>query len=354
VARPLPLLLVLLAAAIRPAAAQVPDSAATLRGTVVAAATSAHLPFAVVVLEPAFRQRFTDDRGGFVFTPVLPGTYHLLVRQLGYTPFDTTLTIGPGTPPLRIALRPLALELNAITVAASVACTNPGRPDASADPALAAVFGQLEQNAERSRLLRDAYPFRYTYVRELTDLVRNGNDHTVTDTVVLRSDERWHYAPGRVVTEGTGSWRRRGNMVHLPVLADFADDAFQRTHCFRYAGREPYAGRDMLRIDFTAAERLREPDVNGSAWLDPDTFQIHVTIVTLTHLSRAARGVTGWEATTVFRAILPNLPVTEHVSVVTSGLAYLGPDAIVGRTEQQRLIAVTFLHGLPGATDSIR
>jgi len=353
VRQPLGGLLLLLAATAGTASAQ--DVArSTLHGAVVAAGTGARIPFSVVVLEPGFPRQFTDEDGGFIFASVAPGPYRLLVRQLGYAPFDSTIALGPETPPLRIELHRLALRLDAITVAASVTCINPGPPDSAASPALAAVFGQLRQNAERSRLLLDAYPFRYTYVRELTDIVRNGDDRTMTDTVVLRSDARWPYAPGRVVTEDEDSRRHRGRTVHVPILADFADDAFQRTHCFRYAGREPFEGHDMLRIDFSAAERLREPDVNGSAWLDPDTYQIHATTVTLTHLSRAAQGVTGWQATTVFRAIRPNLLVTDRVSVVTSGLSFRGPRAIVGRTEQKRLIAVAFLRALPAAPDSAR
>ena len=68
----------------------------TLRGTIVAAGTQTPLPYTIVELVTAFSQRFTDQGGAFSFSGLTAGTYRLRVRQIGYRPVDTTLTVGAG------------------------------------------------------------------------------------------------------------------------------------------------------------------------------------------------------------------------------------------------------------------
>jgi hypothetical protein len=326
--------------------AQEPARAA-LRGVVVAE-SGERIALAVVLLTPGFGQRFAADDGAFVFTGVAPGVHRLLVRQVGFIPFDSAITVSPATPPLRIMLRRVAVQLAAIIVESTPRCLQPGPPDSAADPDLAAVFEQLRLNAERHQLLLDQYPFRYTMTRQLSDIRRDGGERTRTDTLTLRSNSRWAYTPGRVVTDDPTAGRTGVRNVHLPVLADIADSTFQDSHCFRLAGLDSLEGRSLVRLDFQAAESLRDPDVDGSAYLDPVSYQVRRTSVTLTRLNRAAAGVTSWVATATFRELRPNLIVVEQMSARTAlqppGRA---PWTIVGRSELQRFTQVEFDSQLP-------
>jgi len=326
-------------------AAQEP-ARATLRGVVVSE-TGERVAYAVVLLQPGFPQRFADDNGGFVIAGVTPGAYRLLVRQVGFIPFDSAVTVSPATPPLRIALRRVAVQLAAVTVQTSRHCLQPGVPDSIVNPELAAVFEQLRLNAERYQLLLDQYPFRYVVTRQLGDVRKDGGETTRTDSLLLRSNSRWPYAPGRVVTDDPVDGRRGVRNVHLPGLADFADPAFQNNHCFHLVGLDSLDGQSVVRLDFKAAESLHQPDVNGTVYLDPVSYQVRNTTVTLTHLDRAAPGVTSWVATATFRELRTNLIVIDRMSALTSNFAGREPWAIVGRTELQRLSRVEFDRPLP-------
>ena len=102
--------------------------------------------------------------------------------------------------------------------------------------ALFVLFDQMRQNAERSRLLTQSYPFRYSVARlqtrEPVDPSRKPEALSV-DTITGTSDGPWHYAPGRVVVSLGG----RASFT-FPELRDLADDIFIKNHCFRYGGVE--------------------------------------------------------------------------------------------------------------------
>jgi len=319
---------------------------ATLRGVVVSE-SGERVAYAVVQLAPAFGRRFADENGAFAFTDVVPGDYRLVVRQVGFVPFDSTVSVSPATPGLRIALRRVAVQLTELVVSATGKCLAPGAPDSASNPDLWKVFEQLRLNAERQQMLLDQYPFRYTITRRLADLRRDGDETTRTDTMRLRSNSRWPYAPGRVVTDDPIEGRTGVRNVHLPVLADFADSAFQNNHCFHLAGLDSLEGRALVRLDFRAAEALRQPDVDGSAYLDPVSYQVRHTSVKLTRVNRAAAGVTSWVATATFRELRENLIVVDRMSALTAIQPGRGPATIIGRSELQRLTRVEFERPLP-------
>ncbi len=101
----------------------------SVSGSVVAAATGLPLPGAVAVLEAedgaivvwrgggAFLVRslsaVTDDSGAYRFSGLPPGTYRLLVRQLGYHPAQVTVTLAPDARfrvSLALVVNPIRLE----------------------------------------------------------------------------------------------------------------------------------------------------------------------------------------------------------------------------------------------------
>jgi len=325
----------------------------SVRG-VVRATSGEAIPYASVALPPAFGARFTDDSGAFVFAGVAPGTYHLVARQVGYTPRDTSIVVAAGASvTVAVALERFVVELSAITVMGEMArpggvwrCTNPGVPDSAEDPAGAAVFDQLRENAQRYWLLADSYPAFYRLERRFGRHDREWERLVVSwaDTVGLRTDTRWRYAPGHLLTDMPVGRGRTELEVQLPTLPDFVDPVFLRNHCFRLEGLDTIAGGQYVRLDFRAAERIVDPDADGSAYLDRSTFLIRYSKVWLTRPERAATGLANFQATVAFREILPNLVLPERISSVQ--FAYQGAQ-LVEFAEEQRMIDLSFLRPLP-------
>jgi len=335
----------------RPLAAQQParppsPGAVTVRGTVVAAESGQPLPYSIVALVPIAPQTFTTQGGEFAFSGIAPGRYHLLARQIGYVPRDTEILIGPSPAPtvLRIALLHVAIELPAI-VATAAGCQSPGAPDSAAAPELAAVFGQVLENARRFELLATAFPYRSRVERTFALLDRGGQRRpNGADTVLEQSGEDRHYRPGDVVFWGTGQFAGQ-QLMRLPELRDFADSAFVTAHCFALAGRDTLEGGTFVRLDFSPAAALRSADVDGAAYLDSATYQIRYTVVRLTQARRAIRGVDSLVSTSRFREIVPGIVIRDRVRATTIPTA---PNS-TRRLEEQRLLTVSFLRPLvPG------
>lgn len=318
-----------------------PDTV-TLRGTIVAAGTDMPLPFSIVELSPVPAQRFTDHDGAFSFFRLKSGTYRLRVRQIGYRPRDTTVTLQAGTAPLRIRMLRLAIRLSAITVTGTTKCVRPGPPNPVLNPQLADVFDQLLENARRYTLLADSYPHRYSARRQFTNVDRRQRREVVrVDTTRHESWTRWRYAPGNVVGPPDGSNERA---VRLLTLPDFADSAFVNHHCFWLAGRDTLEGEGYIRVDFAPGPAIRTPDVAGAAYLDSLTYQLEFTNVRLTRPEEVERGVRSLEAISHFSEVLPGIPLRDRVRSVQewSSRRTRTADAL-RRVEEQHLLSVDFL-----------
>ncbi len=210
--------------------------------------------------------------GAFAIPRIVPGRYRLMVRQVGYSPFDSVLTIGPALPPIRVQLTHIAVHLAEMTVRSDGECSAPVRPDSSGDVPLATVFEQLRQNADRYWLLAVQYPFRYrSSGSSPTSCAPRGTrrqdryaEPAEQHPLALCPRSRGH------ALRGSGGPRPRAPGVHLPVLADFADTAFQRSHCFTLRGLTQVDGVSLIRLDFRPIRGLRQSDIEGSAFLDPE------------------------------------------------------------------------------------
>ncbi len=335
----------------RPAAG---GGAGVVRGAVRSTSGEA-IPYASIALLPGHSARFTDDSGSFAFSGVAAGTYHLVARQVGYTPRDTVVVVEPGaTVTIALGLERFVVELSAITVVGEMArpggvwrCTDPGVPDSIQAPEVAAVFDQLRENAQRFWLLADSYPAVYRLERVFgrPDPDRNRLDVSWSDTVDLRTDTRWRYQPGHLLAEVRAPRGGTELQVNLPTLPDFADPVFLRNHCFRLAGIDTLAGKSYVRLDFRAYARIADPDADGSAYLDPKSYLIRFAKVWLTWPERAATGLAGFQALVAFREIVPNLVLPERISNVQD--VYQG-SRLVEFAEEQRMVDVRFLTPLPG------
>jgi hypothetical protein len=327
------------------------DSTGTIVGSVSMKEGGFPLPYSVVSVAALAREQFTNDRGGFILSNLPPGRVRLRVRHLGYVPADVDVVVrAGGADTVRVQLAHIAVRLTALEVRAYPECKNPGPPQAS-DSGFATVFEQLKQNAEQYRLLTNVYPFNYGVERIMSVTYgKNTVRRDRTDTIALRSVDEWKYEPGGIISQERSRLRTRGAvMMHIPTLAQFADSVFIASHCFHNGGIESIDGADLLRIDFVAASRIRDPDVDGSMYLDPATFQIRRSFLHLSKTPRALPDILETEATTVFADLLPSIPVIASISSVS----HLKPNQKqinppTATSEDQRLIAIEFTGRKPG------
>src|SRR5262249_13116746 len=136
--------------------------------------------------------------------------------------------------------------------------------------------------------------------------------------------------------------------LNIPTLAHFADQTFIDNHCFMNGGPESVDGKELLRIDFTAASRIQEPDVNGSMYLDPATFQIRRSVIRLSRIPKAVPNLRETEAITWFTDALSSISMIAGISSVNRVNSNRRLTSTAAFYEEQRLIRVEFLKAIPG------
>lgn len=337
--------------AIAPAAAQATtDSTGTIIGFVTTREGNVPLAYSVVSAASLGRERFSDAQGVFALTGLPAGALQLRVRHLGYSPVDLDVTVRAGqADTVRVSLVHIAVRLTAVDVRAYPECKNPGPPKASADSAFATVFDQLRQNAEQYRLLTDHYPFIYAAERTLSSTLVNGDSKTERVDTLLVSSTRWAYKPGTIVEQTRRGFTSTTSM-NIPTLVNFAEKSFLENHCFYNGGLETVEGVELLRVDFNAASKIKEPDVDGSMYLDPVSFQIRRSVLRLSKIPPRLRGLAETEAVTLFGEVLPSIPVIADINSVNrfQPNPKQPPTAEASANERQRLISVRFTKGMPG------
>ena len=332
-----------LAQSVVPAAAQ----QSAVHVTVTAASTGQVLGFALVAIPTLGLERFSSERGQLTFPQIPVGTYRMRVRQLGYEPFETTVVVKSGTmSEVVVHMTRISQTLEAMQVEADWRCEKPGRPPASNKRAVAA-FEQMEQNAERLRLLREQYPYN-VYVERWRLLVRtDGSDSTtLRDTIITASDSQTKYAPGNVVYNRNKekNWEY---YMRIPTLAVFADDIFEKNHCFVVRGVDKTKG-NMLRIDFKTFYKVKTPDVEGSVFLDTSSFRLMRSEVKLTTLPKNLTGISSVSVVALFTEVSPGLPITGAVDAVTQLNTFNYGNNFFVEVEKQAPVRVDFLKGRPG------
>src|SRR5690349_267678 len=224
--------------------ARTTDSLATLVTIVRARESGQPLAYGVVTLQPPTREQFTNDRGIATFAGVPSGRVSLRVRHLGYSPAERSVVLRPGAvDTIRVELTRVAVSLGPVHVRALAECKSPGPPRAASDPSFAAVFEQLEENADQYRVLATQYPFSSS-VERMSSVHYVGGDSIIDriDTLVLGTGVRWHYAPGGLIEE-TDDPRNRHVVFNIPALIHFAERSFLDNHCFANGGVDSIGGR---------------------------------------------------------------------------------------------------------------
>lgn len=302
---------------------------------------------AVVSLDSARPERFTNARGEAVFPDVAPGNTVVRVRRIGYLPKDTTVGIVAGTvTTVSMALDRVAIALEPIRVVATELCRHPGPPADDKDIALVAAFAQLRINAAQYVTLARTYPFSYL-VRNYHGFQRRDSTVSVTyvDSASISGTPKWAYAPGSVISRQRNQRGRSELFLHLPTVEVFADPTFIGSHCFHNGGVEQLDTAAYFRIDFVAASRIKNPDIEGSIYLDTETLQVRRSVVRLSKMP-PIRGLTRMEVTTVFAEVLPSIPLMRNVS--SRQIFDVRRAKYPVLFEEQRLVRVHFLKGMPG------
>jgi len=323
----------------------------SISGTVIGS-NGSPLPFSTASLRETGAERFSNERGEFVLGSLAPGPYHLRVKQLGFAAFDTLVVLRQDNAPvkLRVMLSPIAFRLATMTIRSTRACVAPDE-NVLVSSDFQTILNELRKNAERERLLVTSYPFEYRIAKSF-----DAADPKVAprwpgiDTVLYRADQRPRYLPGALIRMDATIPPPENRIMVIPVLEDLGDPAFLRSHCFIYGGATNRAGVLTHRIDFKPAAALRAPDVEGSVFLDGESFVVRRAVFRLTRAWQLSPPVRNLEVTTTYKEVFPGVTVIEEVRSmqIVTGDPFSG--RTVRLTERQRLVDYHFLAGQPGDT----
>lgn len=330
-------------AAVAPAIALAQDG--VIRGTV-SDSVGATLGYSVVSILPEDRRVLTDDVGRFVLSGMAPGSYRLRARHLGYLPLDTVVTVGAAElPPLELRLRHVTIRLAEMRVVAPGPCVNPGPPDPDTNLSLAIIFGELRENADRALALEAQFPFIYRVERRMLQQMPDGNTRPAgTDTVAIDGGARWSYRRGQVITI-VNDYGKPTRQLNIPGLVQLADSGFHNAHCFTYGGVEKIRRRPYIRVDFAPDRLIDTPDIEGSVYLDPDSYQISRIVMSLTHPEKLDAKISELKVTSSFREIVTSIAILDSAEGVTTFEVPRGNPAV--RTERQKMVNVVFTRAVP-------
>ena len=277
------------------------------------------VPYVLVTIGPQAHAQFTDAHGRFTLAGLGAGSYQLRLRQVGYFPVDTGITLAAGAAPISITMRALPVDLAPIVVAGRGGCIEPGPPDSLADPRAHELLEQLRISAERFVFLSDSFPFEFQVSRTFTDSSAAGRQlQTMSDTIEYRSDVRPPYRPGQVISSGKGAGGGY-RLYRLPTLAEFADPSFIFNHCWT-AGAQP-ADSIYAALSFAPPASLRTSDVEGTFYLDVRNMQLDRAELRLTRVQQVLPEGSTVHASVRFQSMFPGLVV---------------PSGIIGRARSAR------------------
>ncbi len=307
-------------------------------GIVASAATGQSLPYSTVSIAGVL-QRFTSADGSFNFA-LPPGKYSYRVRQLGFSPLDTTIVVSPAANlrAMVFRLQPIAFRLDAVRTYAT-SCRSGFGGD------LGVLVAELSKNAERERLLRSEYPFVYEMERKISYEGIGGTTVQSTDTLSYLSRIIEGYRPGKLVRLVDSTAPKGAREMRIPTLTDLADPVFISSHCFKWSGVESVGDARTYRIDFEPSKDIDATDVEGSAFIDSTSFLIRKAIFRLTKPQKLKPPVLGVEVTTLYREVFNGLALFEQIHAEQP--LNFNARFKASRLEDQRLTAIKFYGRTP-------
>ena len=321
-----------------------PDSTGVLSMLVTSRDDGQALPYGTIAIQPLGITRFTDESGHLTVRHLAPGQYNLQAREIGFAPTDTVVTVRAGEEQtVTLTLHRVAIRLARIMVHAvrSKNCIGVGLPEYSGDPDIDEVFRQLRANIDRVHLLADQYPLKYSLERLRLTRRPGEPDKIVQHDTTVFDDRKDSYRPGNVVYFDDDHGERR-QMARLITFADLGDSSFQANHCFDYGGQPFIDGKRMIEIDFRAAKWLKEPDIEGSIFLDASRLVVRRAAFHLSHPERANPPIGELGITTTFREVAPLITLFETVDTEE-------PSGAERTIEHDRLLKFLYVQRSPGS-----
>jgi hypothetical protein len=257
------------------------------------------------------------------------------------------VTVGAegASPELELRLAHVTVRLAEMRVVARGPCVHPGPPDPDRDLSLAIIFGQLRENADRAIVLGAQFPFVFRMERRVLEGVRNGEMRPMAvDTIVIDGGATWMYRRGQVITP-VNEYGKPARQLNIPGLVQLADSGFHNAHCFTYGGVEQIKRRPYIRVDFAPDLLIDTPDIEGSVYLDPDSYQISRIVMSLTHPEWLDAKINELKVTSSFREIVSSIAILDSAEGVTTFEVPRGSPVV--RTERQKTVNVVFTRTVP-------
>jgi hypothetical protein len=285
------------------------------------------LPYSTITLTPIGTAdtvaKFTDGAGQTVFVGLARGQYHLRARDLGFHPGDTVVVVADASAPLAVTLRLREIPhlMPAIYVRTDRGCRHPGLPDSAAAErdSLALLANLIRENADRVRLFTAAYPFYYQREAHFTEQAtpKAAPQTILVDTATY--DSRLHpgYHEGHLVRVVRGPHGKRTRVFVLPTLVDLADPAFERVHCFWYAGRDSGDAGVTIKFDVEPLITMQTPDAAAEFSLDGNRYLVRRATFQLTHPDRIAPRLKRETVETHYRELAPLVAIADSVVTTT-------------------------------------
>ena len=293
----------------------------TLLVRVLDSASGAPLPNAEVTA--IGRNALTDARGQVRILWPAEGTLSIRVRQLGFRYVQRT--VQRSTSPtatedtLTIAMQRAAFALPQMTAVARPRCRD-GEADSRRSALSESAMELLRFGAEQYGTFRRRYPFTLTVERRTELFVPGSNIPKRDKSEEVTSAAEWgdRYFPGHVLQHTGG----QNYFVPLLFVSALADSTFWARHCFVARGVESHERRRVIRLDFTPALGVNEPEWEGAAWIDSAASVLARVEFRLTNL-RDYGGPRQFEGYTVFTTPSPYIarPDSTVASWTTTGSA---------------------------------
>lgn len=299
---------ILVALGTNPARAQ----SASVSGEVLHGESGAPLAYTSVSVLPQPAQLLTNEGGTFQITGLLAGQVRLRFKRIGFAPKDTVFTLAENeSARVRIQMTRLVLQLPAVVVSGK--CTDQ-TPFETRPAVLAELFDQVNQNAERMKLLAASKPFLIQLIRVRGTRDRsNGIVVVYKDTVMRRPLPPDPYRPRQVLRPGEGIDEGRW-LIALPEAPDIADTAFTNNHCFQYAGQTRFEEDSVIAVTFEPVPWLnKEVDIKGTLYLRLQDYQLVGSLTKLNRIPAQFRrsGLHDYAVRARFAEVVDGIPVLD-------------------------------------------
>jgi carboxypeptidase family protein len=251
---------------------------ATITGRVLEADVSSPVQGVLLVLMTArgtrVQSRLSNSLGRYGFTNIPPGDYVVSANMIGYgTTTSIPFSLGPDTRHVvDLTVDVAAIKLEGLSVSGERRCGL----DPDEGIVLARLWSEVREALERASFAGGA-PFVYetqSFKRRLTRTASQVLDEEFEKDVIISGVPYVSLDP-EVFRERGYAFRDSTNLIeyYAPDADVLLSDAFTETHCFQLEkGDDEEEG--LVGIKFEPLDGRDLPEVEGVAWVDPETIKL--------------------------------------------------------------------------------